>query len=197
MNVSQIKRILNGMGYNSDTMIQAPEIRALIMSTNQGIHHHEEFIHFDSKDNLINLKKYDFSVISGRLSNMITVADRFISSKSTLYLRHNYYPFRAPRIGDTVMIIDKDGNILSGSKTTIAKVGGNFIETRSALPKFDKDKHMIIYAETEKIDHAVQDKKTPALFFTYTPKSENEFDVYLDGEGLLGIEMYSAVTGSI
>lgn len=197
MKISQIKRIINGLGQSTDTTIQVPEIRSLIFSTNQGIHHHEEFLYIDSTDNLINIKKYNFRVISGRLSNLITVADKFISSKSTLYLRHNYYPFRAPKIGDTIMVIDKNGKILDGSKTVIDKISSNFIEIRNAFPKFNKDEHIVVYADTELLESSVQDKKTPALFFVYTPKTENEFDVYLDGETLIGIEMYSALAGNL
>lgn len=197
MKSSQIKRILSGIGYNTDTTVQIPNIRALLMSTNQGIHHHEEFLYFDSTNNLINIKKYRYQVISGRLSNLVTVADRFISTKSTLYLRHNYYPFRAPRIGDIIFVIDKDGKIVNDIKTNIVKIGSSFIETRAALPKINKDEHIIVYADPDMFNTSVQDKKTPALFFKYSPVTKNKQDIYLDGAGLLGVEMYSSLSGSM
>ena len=197
MKSSQIKRILSGIGYSTDTTVQIPNIRALVMSTNQGIHHHEEFLYFDSANNLINIKKYKYQVISGRLSNLVTVADKFISTKSTLYLRHNYYPFRAPKVRDIIFVIDKDGKIVDGIKTNIVRIGSSFIETKEALPKINKDEYVIVYADPGMFNTSVQDKKTPALFFKYSPVTKNKQDIYLNGAGLLGIEMYSSLPGSV
>lgn len=197
MNISQIKRILSGLGYESDTAVQISELRALLMTTNQGMNHHEEFLTYDSENNLICIKKFKYKVISGRLSNNVTIKDNdIVPNGNNLYIRHSIYPFRAPRIGDNVFLINKDGKIVSDI-FNIESISSMQITLSGSLSKFKNDEHFIVYADPSSFNKSVQDKETPALYFEYTPLSENVYDMYLDGALLLGVELKSSLPGSV
>lgn len=197
MKASQIDRILTGLGYDTKTTIQASEIRAFILSTNQGMNSHEEFITLDQDVNVIGIKKYDYKVINGRISNNIRIeGNKIYSNGISLYLRHPMYTFRAPRIGDTVFVIKQDGTMKS-SKSKIVNITTYFLELDNSLGDIDLKNDFIIYADSELFGKSVQDSKIPALYFVYRALSNNKQDIYLEGDGLVGIELYSAVLGSI
>ena len=197
MTASQIKRILNGIGYATDSTIQTPEIRALIFSTNQGIHHHEEFLNIDSAENIIGIKKYKYTIISGCINANISISKNTLSAKNSIYMKHSTYLFRSPKVGDNVFIVKKDDGTIISDIFKIEKVASSYVTLSGEIKNFNKNEHYIVYADSDYLSSAIQDIKSPALFFIYTPISKHEQDVYLNGEELIGIEMYSSILGSI
>lgn len=198
MNNSQIRRILSGLKYSTDTRIQTPEFRALILSENQGIDYKREFITFDTENSLIRIKKFTYNVISGRISSNVTINGQELRANNSLYLRHNLYPFRAPRIGDKIIIIKSDGKY-NDSGLTIETTATNYLKLTGELTSkiFDKTTDQICYADPYWFDKSVQDPVTPALFFNYTEVSNHNDDVFLDTNDLIGIEMQSSLLGSV
>lgn len=196
MKTSQIKRILEGLGYEIDQVVQIPEIRALISGSNQGINYHEDFLKFKSSG-IISIKRYKYKPVSGRLSNMVIFNGKnILSSQSNLYIRHNFYPFRAPKIGDTVFFIDNSGKIIS-EKSKIIAIANKQITLDNDISSYRKNDTQIVYTDTELFDSSVQDKRTPALFFKYNEITKYTSDIYLDLSQLIGIEMHSGKIGAI
>lgn len=196
MKVSQIKRILEGLGYSMDELLQVNEFRALLLSTNHGLNHHEDFIKFDSSNNIITIKNYNYKVISGRLSNNVAFNGSSILYSSNLYLRHNVYPFRVPKVGDTVFMINSDGEVISPYSKILSITNGK-VELDSNIGSYRKDDSMIVYADSSYLKDSVQDKIQKALFFVYSPRTNFKNDWYLNGNELLGIELHSSIPGAI
>lgn len=197
MKATQINRVLTGLGYDTNNTMQISEIRALILATNQGINQHEEFITIDKENNLIEIKKYNYKVISARISNNITIDGRKLySNGSNIYIRHSLYSFRVPRLGDNVFVVSKDGTVKSNI-CKIVQINPSIIELDKALDNIDLKNDFIVYADSNLFSRAVQDQNVPALYFVYTPITTNKQDIYLEGEGLVGIELYSAMLGSL
>lgn len=196
MKTSQIKRILEGLGHEIDQVIQIPEIRALISGSNQGINYHEDFLKFKSSG-IISIKRYEYKPISGRLSNNVVFNGKeVVSSQSNLYIRHNFYPFRAPKVGDTVFFIDNSGKIIS-KKSKINSIISKQITLDEDISSYRKDDCQIIYADTDLFESSIQDKRTPALFFKYNEITKYTSDIYLDLSQLIGIEMHSGKMGAV
>lgn len=196
MTSEQIKRILEGLGYHTDETIQTPEIRALILSTNQGINHRQDFVTYDSEDNLICIKRFEGSIASGRITNNLTVSGTTLTAKSgNIYLRHTSFPFRSPKVGDTVFLLDKNFKSLKKS-ATIVSCSQNQISLSTELT-IDLENNIIVYADSKMIGEAVQDAQFKGIFFEYDSLTNNSADIYLEGDGLLGIEMQSELLGSV
>lgn len=196
MTGEQIKRIISGLGYNVSERLQMPEVRALILSTNQGMNYKSEFVTFDSDNELIRIKKFKHTVVSGRLSNSVAINKSELTVNNSIYLRHSIYPFRAPRIGDRILIINEDGSY-TDTKLQIIATATNYIKLSGELKNFNRIKQQLCYIDGESFNSAVQDPEVGALFFVYTPISEHTDDVILDLADLMGIEMTSPLLGSV
>ena len=196
MNNAQIKRILSGIKLKTDERIQTPGVRALILSTNQGINHREEFLTFDTTNQFIRIKKFTNEVVSGRLSNSVSINGSELTVNNSIYLRHSLHPFRAPKVGDIIFIVNQDGSYKE-TGLTIVGTATNYLKLSGSLTGFNKETQQLCYAHGEKFKSAVQDLETPALFFAYTQISENKDDVILNLSELIGIETNYPMLGSV
>lgn len=193
MTFAQVKRIFEGAGYSTTGVIQTPLIKTLVFTTNQGIDYHRDFLSFDETLNLLKIKQYNYKPINGIFADFVIDGNN-LSSSSNIARLNKFYPFRSPRVGDIVFLVDSAGTI--ASKTyTITWREFNSIQLDKEITNYSSDK-TICYADPEFYTSAVADPLDKYLFFYYSPYTSRTADVYIDLTYFMGIEATSNHLGN-
>lgn len=195
MKASQIKRILSGLGYSENERNQFPEFKNLVFSTNHYLNYKEDFVNFNNTEGLIKIKRYRNKIINGRTNTNIKIEKNRIESNASIVSKSLQFKFRSPEVGDTIFIIKKDTVINTGLK--IIGTGYNSITLDKDFTfDFDTFSHTICYMKEEDYKVSSRDPLNPTVFIKYSQVSENENDVILDSDMLIGIEGCSPGVGS-
>jgi len=193
MTFAQVKRIFEGAGYSTTGIIQTPLIKTLVFTTNQGIDYHRDFISFDEDLNLMKIKQYNYKAING-IFDGFTVSANVLKSETTISRINKFYPFRNPRVGDIVFIVDSTGAI-EANTYTITWREFNSITLDRELTGYNSTK-VICYADPELYSSAVADPLDKYLFFYYSPYTTRDADVFIDLTYFMGIEAISTHAGN-
>lgn len=194
MTGKQIARIFNGAGMDINGNY-FPKLRTLIMTTNHGIDPHRDRITFDLSDGLIYIKQYSYTAINGKIINAVLADDKktLTSNIGPIFIVHPVYNFRSMRNGDLIISVDKKtgatkklAHVVSCSMTKIV------LDTEIS---YDKNKESLCYTTDKLFENAVSEEDDYTLLFKYTPMSDNEFDICLDIDFLVGIETVNRLVG--
>lgn len=196
MTIEQLKRIFNGERKSIDREI-FPEIRTIIMSTNQSIDCRRDHMTFDTAHNLLKIKQYKYKCVNGKIKKSSLISDdgMSISGFGPVYIIHPYYTFRAPRVGDIVFKVNKS----NGITTQLAKIVSLDLDkiNLDRPISYNKATESLCYSSEEFLKEAENDENDYTLFFIYSPMSDNKYDIYLDLNEVLGIDTVNGEIGLI
>lgn len=186
--------LLNRLDLKANEMIQTPEIRTLFLTTNQGIDYHRDFIYFDTANEMIKIKQYKANGAAGRINEHFDLSadKKTLSSLGKIYYTHPKYQFRRILPGDKLFILNRADGSIEKTTYTVESAGQYQIRIDKELI-FNKDTQVLCYSED---GNMVQDLVDKSLFLKYTPYTNNKFDIYLDMNALLGIELQSKLAGN-
>lgn len=196
MTAEKIKRILNGANIDYSGVVQIPELRTILLASNQGIDSRRDFIYFDFTNEMIKIKKYQPKRAAGKIGPCeIDDTKTFISgSVLSFYTSHKEYKYPVAQLGCVLFTVNKNtGNIVN--QYDIIDAGLNFIQTAKPI-SYNKTTEYLCYSTKEDFGSMVQDEKDKSVFLKYTPMTENKYDIFLDMSYVLGFEFVSERVGN-
>ena len=111
MELKSLKRLFSSLNVPMDQWFQSEAIDSINLS-NHGNYHYDsltEHLYFDSSNEILKVKLYDVTPVSGRFSQWENVSG-YIRTTTRMSLKHSKYSFRNPRSGDYIFFIDKNKN---------------------------------------------------------------------------------------
>lgn len=194
MTVEKIKALLSRLNVPENEVVQIPELRTIIMTTNQGLDYRRDFLIFDTKNGLLKIKQYSAKGAAGRITNDFTMIDsKTMKSKHSISYCHPKYSFKKIESGDILFTVEKKtGKIKDIFEVEFAT--NEIIKLKSDL-HYDITGEILCFTTKENYTKMIQDKIDKSLFLIYTPYSNNKADIYLDFGYILGFEAQSPLVG--
>ena len=163
----QIEALMKSLKIEKNKLVQVPGLRTIFMSTNQGLDYHENFLYFDTENELLKMKEYKCEGRSALIKNCKLEEPGIIEScfprRLLNYCQHPYYKFRLPKVGDILFILN--GNTIEYHPITKAESYFLEVENLEEIPA----NSIVGYKSSE--NGLIQDVKDPKLFLKYTTLS--------------------------
>lgn len=192
MKKAGIKRFMESIGCSADTPTRIKEIRTINLRSdgNQSITPENDEITFDMDNELIKIKEYDATLVSGIVSIYEIAGNELRNCRFSTSLKFNMHPI--PKIGDTIVYISKK----DGSYKAIGKVTDILSKTLTIDSDFpDAAEYVIGYVDSTEYATASQYLRDPRFFVKYTPVTDFDTDIYIDFFAVVGFSAVSSYYG--
>ena len=173
MTVAQIQRIINNLDH--EYMIET-----IITETREGINQISDAVEWDYSNELVKIKKFDYSIASGAFN---ATADGDTLTVSNV-LGIERFKYRQPKIGDMIFLINKTTGVITTTNRTIVSIVGNKIILDGSLSISNQ---YIGYTGLDSLNGLTPIPMQQYTLIKKTPISSFDYDVYIDMSKIVAI----------
>lgn len=188
MKTAGIKRVMKSLGCTANVPSRIKELKTINLRSdgNQSVTPEDDEITFDADNELIKIKEYDASLVSGLVSLYTIDGKELHDCRISTSIRFRQQPI--PKNGDILVYISKTDSTVK----TVGKVVymlSKTIAADSELP--DPEGYYIGYVDADAYADAKQYVSDPRFFVKYTPVTDFDTDIYIDFAAVAG---FSTIT---
>ena len=192
MTAEKIKLLMKSLNItNYESGVRIPQIRAILLTTTQAILPYRDEMTFDITNQLLKIKQYDEKKISYKLDEDFVMYEKCLFWGKSASNSAGIIPTK----DYSVFVLNKSTGAIE-KRYDITNAGKNFIDL-DTVPEINKETQILLIMKTAEYPTAIRAFNNKFVFLKLIPMTENKYDLYLDMNQILGIELNSPKVGSV